>query len=113
MLAVMFCIGFYGGFIQAGVGLLLMIALSSLFHAVEIKKSIHKISIVFAYLFPTSLIFIWTENVDWTGTLVLLIGYVAGGYVGNRPIVKEHDRLIRVILVFSTVVMALKLMRVF
>lgn len=113
MLIVMFFIGFYGGFIQAGVGLLLMVALSALFHTNEIKKSIHKISIVFAYLFPTSLIFIWADKVDWTGALVLLFGYTLGGWFGGTHIVKSNDRLIRVILVFATVGMALKLLRVF
>ncbi len=109
----MFGIGFYGGFVQSGVGLFLMIVLSSVFHADEIKKGIHKISIVFAYLFPTSLIFIWTENVDWPAALVLLVGYTAGHWAATTEIIRRYDRVIRVLMVASIVVMSLKLLRVF
>ncbi len=109
----MFGIGFYGGFIQSGVGLFLMIVLSSIFHSDEIKKSIHKLSVVFAYLFPTSLIFIWTENVDWPATLVLLAGYTAGHWSATRDIIRRSDKVIRVLMVASIILMSLKLLRVF
>ncbi|MBI5471026.1 MAG: sulfite exporter TauE/SafE family protein [Ignavibacteriae bacterium] len=109
----MFAIGFYGGFIQSGVGLFLMIALSALFHSDEIKKSIHKISVVFAYLFPTSLIFLWTDNVEWSASLALLVGYMIGHWLATTAFIKRLERVLRVIMVISIVLMSLKLLRVF
>ncbi len=109
---IMFFVGFYGGFIQAGVNMLLMVALSSFFHSDETKKSVHKISIAFAYILITSLMFIWTGNVDWAATFVLFAGYVAGNAIGMTNILKKYESHIRIVLFFSAVLMALRLLRI-
>ncbi len=108
----MFLIGFYGGYLQAGVGVFLVAALSTLLGMQEIQKNIYRISILFAYLFPTSLIFIWTENVDWWGALVLLVGYVAGSWTGSLGLFKHHPKLARTGVVLIAVVMGLKLLNI-
>lgn len=108
----MFLIGFYGGYLQAGVGVFLVAALSTLLGMHEVQKNIYRISILFAYLFPTSLIFIWTNNVDWWGALFLLLGYVAGSWAGSFGLLKHHPKLARTGVVVIAIFLGLKLLRV-
>lgn len=108
----MFLIGFYGGYLQAGVGIFLSAAFSTLLGMQEIQKNVYKISILFAYLFPTSLIFIWTENVDWGGAVVLLAGYIAGSWVGSIGFFKHHPKTARTGVVLVVIILGLKLLHV-
>lgn len=57
-------IGFYGGFIQIGVGFLLIALLFRGFRETLVKANIHKAFIVMIYTIPALLVFVWNDNVD-------------------------------------------------
>ena len=61
----MFGIGFYGGFIQVGVGFLLMAALHHLMKLNLVYVNMHKVFVVLLYTFPALIIFIISDNIDW------------------------------------------------
>ena len=54
----MFFVGFYGGFVQAGVGFLLMFVLHFLMRADLVRVNMHKVFIVLIYTVPAVLIFV-------------------------------------------------------
>ena len=109
----LFGIGFYGGFIQAGVGFLFMAALYHLLKVNLVRVNMHKVFIVFIYMFPTLLIFIATGNVDWLMGLCLAAGNAFGAWWSARLAVKGGERLIRWVLAVALILMAGKLLGVY
>ena len=107
---VMFAIGFYGGFIQVGVGFLIMAALYHLLRIDLIRVNMHKVFITMIYTVPTLLIFIWSGNVDWLLGLSLAAGTSIGGWWAVRFSIKGGERVIRYIMVLAIFIIALKLL---
>lgn len=106
-------IGFYGGFIQMGVGFLLM---ASLYHILQIslvRVNMHKVFIVFIYTIPAIAVFALTDNINWLYGLILAGGMGLGAWFGARIAVKGGDKVIRYILAIAILIMALKLLNVF
>lgn len=61
----MAAVGFYGGFIQAGVGFILMALLHGLLRLDLVRVNMHKVFIVGVYMVPSLLVFALTGQVDW------------------------------------------------
>ena len=109
----MFGIGFYGGFIQVGVGFILMAALQRLMKLNLVYVNMHKVFIVLIYTIPALLIFIITNNVNWTFGIALAAGNATGAWWAAKFAVKKGEKLIKIILVVTVFVMSLKLLGVF
>ncbi|UCE42925.1 MAG: sulfite exporter TauE/SafE family protein [Candidatus Aminicenantes bacterium] len=106
-------IGFYGGFLQIGVGFLFMAALYHLLRVDLITVNMHKVFIILIYTLPALLIFMWTGNVNWKYGLALAAGNALGGWWGAHVAVKGGERVIRIILGVAISIMALKLFGLF
>lgn len=106
-------IGFYGGFMQAGVGFLIMAALLYLMKLDLVRVNMHKVFIVFVFTLPAIVIFTATGNVKWSYALVLSAGNAVGGWWSAKVSVRKGERVIRVVLLIAMLIMALKLLRVF
>lgn len=106
-------IGFYGGFIQAGVGFLIMAALLYVMKLDLVRVNMHKVFIVFVFTFPAIVIFTATGNVKWSYALVLSAGNAVGGWWSAKVSVRKGEKIIRVVLLIAMLIMALKLLRVF
>lgn len=109
----LFGIGFYGGFVQAGVGFLIMAALYHLLHLDLVRVNMHKVFIILIYTFPALIVFATTGNVHWISGLVLAAGNALGGWWGAHAAVKGGERVIRIILAIAIFIMALKLFGLF
>ena len=109
----MFVIGFYGGFIQVGVGFLLMAALYYLLRVNLVLVNMHKVFIILIYTMPALLVFSLTGNVFWKYGLILAAGNSIGGWWGAHAAVKGGEKIIRIILAVSITIMALKLFGLF
>ena len=110
---VMLGIGFYGGFLQIGVGFLLM---ASLYHLLEVglvHVNMHKVFIVFLYTIPALCIFIWSGNINWGYGIILAGGTSLGAWWGARIAVKGGEKVIRDILAVAILLMSLKLFGVY
>ena len=98
-------IGFYGGAIQAGVGLFLIAALArsglDLVRANAIKVVI--IGVLTLVAVP---VFIAHGQVDWPLASALVVGFGIGGELGARAAVRGGERLIKPVLVVSVLGMA-------
>ena len=106
-------LGFYGGFMQVGVGFLFM---ASLFHLMKldfIRVNMHKVFIIFVYTIPAFLIFVFTGKVDWRYGLILSLGMGLGGWWAAKISVKKGEKFIRIVLIAAILLMALKLLNLF
>lgn len=109
----MFGIGFYGGFIQVGVGFLIMAALTYIMNLNLVRVNMHKVFIVLIYTIPALAIFILSDNVNWFLGLSLAIGNAIGGWWAAKFSVKKGERFIKLLLIIAVFIMSLKLLNVF
>lgn len=107
---VMLAIGFYGGFIQVGVGFLIMAGLYHIIKMNLIRVNMHKVFITMLFTVPALLIFIWTGNVNWKLGLSLAAGSAIGGWWAARFSIKGGDKVIRYVMVLAIFIIALKLL---
>lgn len=102
-------IGFYGGFVQAGVGFLLIIGINTLFGFDLVKTNALKLLVVALYSLFALAIFAFYGQVLWLHGLVLGLGNVAGALIGVRFALKRGAGAIRWVIVVAVVLTALKL----
>lgn len=92
-----FGIGIYGGFVQAGVGFLLLAA-TTLVGLDLVRGNALKVLIVLIFTPLTLALFALGGKVDWAFGAPLAVGYVAGGLVGVRlTVLKGHAWVKRVV----------------
>ncbi len=108
----LFGIGFYGGFVQAGVGFLLIATLYYLMHFNLIYVNMHKMFIITIYTIPALIIFILSGNVNWIYGLTLALGNSIGGWWGIKLAIKKGEKFIKIILIAAVLIMSLKLLKV-
>ena len=110
--AAMFAIGFYGGFIQVGVGFMLMASLYHLMRLNLVHVNMHKVFIVFIYTIPALLVFLFTNNVNWKFGLCMAAGNAFGAWWSAKVSVKRGEGVIRIVLVVLILMMSLRLLNI-
>lgn len=108
----MFGIGFYGGFIQVGVGFIFMAALHHLLRIDLVRVNMLKIFIVLIYTVPVLLIFLWNGNIDWSVGLLLAAGNSTGAWWAARLSVRKGETWIRYALLVALLLMAVKFLNI-
>jgi uncharacterized membrane protein YfcA len=94
-------VGFWGGFLQAGVGFLIMPILYQLLRLDLIRVNMHKVFIVGIYTVPALLVFALEGKVWWLGGLALAVGNAAGAWLATRVTITHGERAIRVVFVLD------------
>ncbi len=108
--ALFFGIGIYVGFIQAGMGILLLIGIST-FHARELVGANGVKNLVGFLLTVVALaLFAFYGQVDWLPGLIMAIGNVLGGYVGAKLAIQKGHRLIFGFLIVVMIATGIKLL---
>jgi len=102
---VFFFIGLYGGAFQAGVGIVLVLALARSGHDLVLSNSV-KVVVVAAFTTVAAAVFIAQGQVVWTPALVLAASTAAGATVGARITVRGGDRAVRPVLAASVLLLA-------
>ncbi|MCE2415506.1 sulfite exporter TauE/SafE family protein [Candidatus Poribacteria bacterium] len=108
-MAVFFFIGIYGGFIQAGVGLLIITALRLLTGMDLVRTNAIKVLVIFFYTVVALGIFIMEKQVDWTLGVTLAVGNATGAWIGSHWAVEKGDKWIKVVLVVAVLVFSVNL----
>ncbi len=104
-----FFIGIYGGFVQAGVGFLIIPAL--MVHGIDlVRTNAVKILVVLLFTIPALWVFIAHGQVDWALGFALAGGNSAGGLVASRMAVKKGHDWIKKVVSLTVLVLALKLL---
>lgn len=104
-----FFIGIYGGFIQAGVGFLIIAALTSINKFSLVKTNSAKVFVIFIYTISALVVYITEGKINWIYGITLAIGNSAGAWIASRWSVKKGDVWIRRILVAAVIIFAIKL----
>ncbi len=109
LLAALFlALGFYGGFVQAGIGFLL-IAVTTWAGLDLVRGNAIKVLNVLIVTVVAGGFFAWTGNIHWDDGLALAAGSFVGGMVGVRLTVKKGERFIRMVVVTALVAFAVRL----
>lgn len=75
---VFFMIGLYGGFIQIGIGLMMVFALHLFGESNLVEANFMKLVIILIYTVPTTLYFIYEGKILWIPALALTAGQIIG-----------------------------------
>jgi len=110
--AAFFAIGLYGGAFQAGVGILLLLALSRAGFDL-VRANAVKVVVVAAVTAVALPVFILEDLIAWLPAAVLAAGFSAGGVLGARLAVSGGERLIRPVAVAAVVALAARMLGVF
>ncbi|MBW2475440.1 MAG: sulfite exporter TauE/SafE family protein [Deltaproteobacteria bacterium] len=104
-----FGVGVYGGFVQAGVGFLIITAL--LVHGLDLVRiNAVKVLVIFAFTAVALGVFIVHGQVDYVLGLSLAVGNSLGGWIATHYAVKKgHDWIKRFVIV-TVLVFALRLL---
>jgi uncharacterized membrane protein YfcA len=98
-------IGLYGGAFQAGVGILLVFALS--FAGLDlVRANSIKVVVNFCFTLLALPVFLAAGQVAWLPAATLAVGFAAGGALGARLAVRGGERLIRPVLAGAVLALA-------
>lgn len=102
-------VGFYGGFMQAGVGFLIMPVLYQLLRLDLVRVNMHKVFIIGGYTLPALLVFAYKGKVWWLGGLSLAVGNAVGAWIATRITVHHGDRAVKIVFTLAVIAMGLRL----
>ena len=104
-----FFVGIYGGFVQAGIGFI-VIALLSLVNRFSLVKSNYvKVFAAIVYTGVSVVVFALEGKIIWVTGLVLSVGHAMGGWYASRWSVSAGEVWIKRVMIASIVAMAIKL----
>jgi len=106
---VFFFLGIYGGFINAGIGFLIILYLHYAHHINLVRTNATKVFVVFLYTLAALVVFILNNKVNFQVGLILALGNACGAWISSRLSVKKGDRFIRKFLIIMIGVLAVKL----
>ncbi len=104
-----FFIGIYGGFIQAGTGIFILLTLSSINHLTLVKSNVIKAMVMIIYTAATLFMFGFNDKLNWPIGLTMAIGQAFGGWISSRWSVNKGDGIVKVFLIVMVIIMAIKL----
>ncbi|WP_044209094.1 sulfite exporter TauE/SafE family protein [Flammeovirga sp. OC4] len=81
---IFFAIGFYGGFVQAGIGIMILVGVSKLGKMTLIRANAIKMLIIATYTLPVFIVFLLKGQVVWIAAILLAIGQVIGTWFAGK-----------------------------
>ena len=102
-------VGIYGGFIQAGVGFIIIAALTTINGFDLVRSNAIKVFVIFFYTIIALAIFIIENKVDWLLGLSLAVGNATGAWIGSQWAADRGEKLIKIVLVVTMVAFAIRL----
>ncbi len=106
---IFFFLGIYGGFINAGIGFMMLIVLPYVNRLSLVKSNATKVAVVCIYTVAAVLLFAYHDKINWKYGLILAIGNASSAWISSRWSVKKGDETIKKIVVVMICVLAIKL----
>ncbi|NQV30647.1 MAG: sulfite exporter TauE/SafE family protein [Candidatus Marinimicrobia bacterium] len=104
-----FFVGIYGGYIQAGVGFLVLSVLLwqniNLVHGNAVK-----LTIIFFFTAMALPIFAWNGQVNWSMGVILGVGSMFGAWLGTHVAIKKGHKFIKHVVTIAVIIFAIKLL---
>ena len=104
-----FFIGIYGGFINAGIGFIIMFFLNQVNRLNLVKTNSTKVLLVLIYSSGALILFAFNNAVNWKLGLILALGSSVGAWWASRWSVDRGEGAIKKILALVVCLMAVKL----
>lgn len=95
--------GIYGGFIQAGVGFILMALLHRLLRLDLVRVNMHKVFIVGIYTIASIVVFLGRDRIDWAAGGLLALGHMGGGWLGTHVQITGGERVIQAVFAVAAI----------
>jgi len=108
LMTAFFFVGLYGGFIQAGVGFIIVTTLSMLTGMTLVRINSLKLLVVAVYTIPALAVFFFGGKVDILAGCILAVGNSTGAWLGANFSVKKGDKWIKILFIVAVAAMALK-----
>ena len=99
----LFGAGLYGGFVQAGVGFVLLAVLGGLLHYDAVRGNALKLVCTLLFGLAALSIFIAADQIVWIPAIVLAVGTVIGSQLGVRFAIKAKPVVLRAIIFVAVV----------
>lgn len=106
---IFFFLGIYGGFINAGIGFLMLLILPYLNGLSLLKSNATKVFVVAVYTIGAVIVFALENKINYPLAFILTIGNATGAWVGSRWSVKKDDKVIKLFLIITVSSLAVKL----
>ena len=106
----MVVVGFWGGFIQLGVGFIIMPVLNRVMGLDLVRTNMHKVFIVAVYTIVALVIFASQVELVWIIGIALAVGNSIGGYLGTHFAISGGERMIRRVLNVILIIFIIKLL---
>lgn len=94
--------GFYGGFVQAGVGFVLIAALAGVLRYDLVRANALKMLCTAAFTLVALVVFIWRDQIAWVPGLVLAVGTMTGAKIGVKLALNISQRALKWFLFLMT-----------
>ncbi len=94
--------GFYGGFVQAGVGFVLIAALSGVLRYDLVRANALKMLCTAAFTLVALVVFIWQDLIAWVPGLILALGTMTGAKIGVKLALNVSQRALKWFLFLMT-----------
>ena len=102
--------GFFGGFIQIGVGFILLPILNKVLGQDLVRANMHKVFIIGTYTIAALIIFVTQIELLWLMGICLALGNSIGGWMGAHMSVEKGEVLIKNVLNVVLFVFIVKLL---
>jgi uncharacterized membrane protein YfcA len=104
-----FLLGIYGGFIQAGIGLLVIALLTHLHHFPLVKTNSIKVFAAVVYTASAVITFALAGKIIWEIGFVVAIGHAIGAWFGSRWSVSAGEVWVKRVLFVAVAILVTKL----
>ncbi len=102
-------LGVYGGFVQAGIGFMVIAVLSLVNRMNLVRSNYVKVFAAIVYTGVSVIVFAFEGKIQWTTGFVLAAGHALGGWYASRWSVSAGEVWIKRVMVVSILAMAIKL----
>ncbi len=105
---VFFGLGIYGGFIQAGIGFLMIAAITFFIGTNLVRTNAIKVGIILIYTTTSLVVFLSKGMVNVPVGLLLALGNMSGAYLAVRFAIKKGEKFLRIVLIVVVIINAVK-----
>ncbi|MFA5513278.1 MAG: sulfite exporter TauE/SafE family protein, partial [Candidatus Kapaibacterium sp.] len=105
----LFLAGIYGGFLQIGIGFVLMAIFHRLMKYDLVRVNIMKVFMVTFFSLPALIVFLINDKVVFLPGLVLALGNSLGAWLSAKISLKRGEKFVKVFLYIAVVLMSLEL----
>ena len=106
---VFFFIGIYGGFVNAGIGLVVMLFLSYFNKMNLVKVNATKSIVILIYTAAAFLIFLYNDLVNFPYGISIALGTLYGGWKASVISVERGEGIIKIFMIISLIIISVKL----